>query len=104
MKLTGGNVSTRGKTCPCATSSTTNSTWTDLGSNPGLRGERSATNRLSHATANQSINQSIYLSIYLCLLSMSVCLSVHPSIHPHIHLSVRPFAHLSVCLPACLRV
>jgi hypothetical protein len=31
--------------------STTNPTWTDPGSNPGLRGERPATNRLSHATA-----------------------------------------------------
>jgi hypothetical protein len=27
---------------------TTNPTWTDLGSNPGLRGERPATKRLSH--------------------------------------------------------
>jgi hypothetical protein len=33
-----------------ATLSTTNRTWTDLGSNPGLRDERSATNRLSHGT------------------------------------------------------
>jgi hypothetical protein len=32
--------------------STTNPTWTDPGSNPALRGERSATNRLSHGTAN----------------------------------------------------
>jgi hypothetical protein len=31
--------------------STTNPTWTDPGSNPGLRGERPATNRLSHGTA-----------------------------------------------------
>jgi hypothetical protein len=40
-----------GKTCPSATLSTTNPTWTGLWSNPGLRGERSATNRLSHGTA-----------------------------------------------------
>jgi hypothetical protein len=51
MKLTGENGSTRGKTYPCATFSTTNPTWTDPGSNPGLRGERPATNRLSHGTA-----------------------------------------------------
>jgi hypothetical protein len=51
MKLTGDNRSTRGKTCPSATLSTTNTTWTDLGSNPGLRGGRPATNRLSHGTA-----------------------------------------------------
>jgi hypothetical protein len=40
-----------GKTCPSATLSTTNPTWTDPGSNPGLRGGRLATNRLSHGTA-----------------------------------------------------
>jgi hypothetical protein len=39
-----------GKTCPSATLSTTNPTWTDPGSKPGLRGERPATNRLSHGT------------------------------------------------------
>jgi hypothetical protein len=39
------------KTCLSATLPTTNPTWTDLGSNPGLRGERPATNRLSHCTA-----------------------------------------------------
>jgi hypothetical protein len=42
---------TRRKTCPNATLSTTNPTWTDPGSNPGLRSERPATNRLSHGTA-----------------------------------------------------
>ena len=51
MKLTGENRSTRGKTCPSATLSTTNPTWTGPGSNLGLRGERLATNRLSHGTA-----------------------------------------------------
>jgi hypothetical protein len=51
MKLTGENRRTRGKTCPSATLSTTNPTCTGAGSNPGLRGERPATNRLSHGTA-----------------------------------------------------
>jgi hypothetical protein len=51
MKLTWENRSTRGKTCPCATLSTTNPTWTNPGSNPGLRGGRPAANRLSHGTA-----------------------------------------------------
>jgi hypothetical protein len=50
MKLTGENRSTRRKTCPSATLSTTNPTWIDPGSNPGLSGERPATNRLSHGT------------------------------------------------------
>jgi hypothetical protein len=52
MNLTGENRSTLRKTCPSATLSTTNPTWTDPGSNPGLCGERSETNRLSHGTAN----------------------------------------------------
>jgi hypothetical protein len=51
MKLTGENGRTRTKTCPSATLSTTNPTWTDPESNPGLHGERPATNRLSHGTA-----------------------------------------------------
>jgi hypothetical protein len=41
-------TSTRRKTFPSATLSTTNLTWTDPGSNPDLCGERPATNRLSH--------------------------------------------------------
>jgi hypothetical protein len=39
------------KTCPSATLSITNSTWTDPGAKPGFRGERPATNDLSHGTA-----------------------------------------------------
>jgi hypothetical protein len=63
MKLTGKNRSTRGKPCPSATLSTTNPTWTDLGSNPGLRGERPATNLLSHGTA-----LNIYILIFTLIL------------------------------------
>ena len=36
----GKNRSTRRKTCPSVTLSTTNPTWTNPGSNPSLRGER----------------------------------------------------------------
>jgi hypothetical protein len=43
-----GKTDNSEKTCPSAT---TNLTWTDPGSNPGLRGERPATNRQSHGTA-----------------------------------------------------
>jgi hypothetical protein len=39
------------KIYPSATFSTTNPTWTEPGSNPCLRGERPATNSLSHGTA-----------------------------------------------------
>jgi hypothetical protein len=51
MKMIGDNRSTRGETCPSATLCTTNPTWTDLESNPGLRGERPATNHLSPHTS-----------------------------------------------------
>jgi hypothetical protein len=51
MKLTGQNRSTLGKTYPSVTLSTINPTWSDPGSSPDLRGERPATNRLSHGTA-----------------------------------------------------
>jgi hypothetical protein len=50
-KINRGKPTTRRKTCPSATLSSTNLTWTDPGSNPGLRGERPVTNRLSHGTA-----------------------------------------------------
>jgi hypothetical protein len=49
---------TRGEPCPSATLSTPNPTWTDPGSNPGLRGGRPATNRLNHGTA--------YLFVFFC--------------------------------------
>jgi hypothetical protein len=39
------------KICPSATLSTTNHTWPDLGSNPGRRCGKTATNRLSHDKA-----------------------------------------------------
>jgi hypothetical protein len=45
------------KTCSNATLSTTNPTWLDLWSNPGRRGGKAATNRLSYGTA-------FYLSKY----------------------------------------
>jgi hypothetical protein len=42
-----------GKTCPCATSSTTNPARSNLGSNQGCRGGEPTTNRLSYDTAVQ---------------------------------------------------
>jgi hypothetical protein len=63
MKLTGENRSTREKTCPSDILSTTNPTWTDSGSNPGLRDERPAANRLSHGTAKLNIYGYDYLFI-----------------------------------------
>jgi hypothetical protein len=78
MKLTGENRSTRGKTCPCATLSTTNPTWTDPGSNPGFRGGRPAANRLSHGTAHvisyetsTFINTVLRTSNLACLIHLN---------------------------------
>jgi hypothetical protein len=61
MKLTGENRCTRGKTCPSAALTTTNPTWTDPGSNPGLRVERPATNCLSHGTAKEDSETLFFL-------------------------------------------
>jgi hypothetical protein len=46
-----GETEVLGENLPSATLSTTNPPWIDPGANPGLRGERPATNRLSHGTA-----------------------------------------------------
>jgi hypothetical protein len=46
-----GETEELGENLPSDTLSTTNPTWIDPGANPGLRGERPATNRLSHGTA-----------------------------------------------------
>jgi hypothetical protein len=80
MKLTGENRRTREKTCPSATLSTTNPAWTDLGSNPGLRGGRPAANRLSHGTAYNSVCNilsynvdSFWLLIYFYLIHSRLC-------------------------------
>jgi hypothetical protein len=56
MILKGEYPRTRKKICPSATLSITNSTWTEPGANPGVRGQRQATNGLSHGTANSVFN------------------------------------------------
>jgi hypothetical protein len=48
-----GETEVLGENLPSATLSTKNPTWIEPGANPGLRGERPATNRLSHGTAEQ---------------------------------------------------
>jgi hypothetical protein len=45
------NGRTQEKTCPSATLFTTNPTWADPGTNPGLHSERPRTNCLSHGMA-----------------------------------------------------
>jgi hypothetical protein len=46
-----GETEVLGENLPSATLFTTNPTWIDPEANPGLRGERPVTNRLSHGTA-----------------------------------------------------
>jgi hypothetical protein len=50
-----GETEVLGENLPSAILSTTNPTWIDPGANPGLQGERPATNRLSHGTASVSV-------------------------------------------------
>jgi hypothetical protein len=63
MTLTPDNQSTWRKICPTTTLYTINFTRTDMGTNPGLRGKTSPTNRLSHGTALNHDNLN-YFSVY----------------------------------------
>jgi hypothetical protein len=67
----GGMKICREKTCPRGTSSTTNPTWPDPGLNPGRRGGKPATNRLSYgaAQAGTLICINIFVSYNKVLVS-----------------------------------
>jgi hypothetical protein len=61
------------KTCPSATLSTTNPTWPDPGSNPGRRGGRPATNRLSYGAALYESYFSLQNTFYInCIIHPSM--------------------------------
>jgi hypothetical protein len=95
MKLTGENRSTRGKICPSAPLSTTDPTWTDPGSNPGLRGERPATNRLNHGTA-------YFTNLIFTLLHCSLTKELQyyrDTILYYISLTYKKLIYVLVCLP-----
>jgi hypothetical protein len=47
------------KTCPSATLSPRNPTWTGPSTKPGFRGEKQVTNRLSHDTAKLIVTQLV---------------------------------------------
>jgi hypothetical protein len=70
------SLRTRRKTCPSATLSTTNSTWSDSGAKPGLLVERPATNLLSHGTALEMLTTTQFGIFYLagckCKIKMRV--------------------------------
>jgi hypothetical protein len=74
----------RRKPCPSATLSATNLTWT----NPGLRCERLATNRLSHGTA------PAYTHACACMLTLhtycTYTLCLHSLVHTNVEVTVGP--------------
>jgi hypothetical protein len=70
MILTGGNHSTRRKIFLNATSPTTNPTWTDLGSNTVIGGERPATDGLSQLMMEFSLNCILKLNTYRAVNAM----------------------------------
>jgi hypothetical protein len=59
MILTGETRRTLRKTCPISTLSTTNHTWTDPVTNPGLCSEKPVTNRLSYGMAWPCLAENI---------------------------------------------
>jgi hypothetical protein len=65
--LTGKNWRSRRETCPSATLSTTNLTWTDMGAKPCLHGEKPVTNRLSYGP------ECILLWVVLHVLNVPAC-------------------------------
>jgi hypothetical protein len=68
-----GETEVLGEKYPTATSSTTNPTWPDPGSNPGRRGGKPATNRLSYGAALKDVLRN-YLAV-----CMSLCVSTSNS-------------------------
>jgi hypothetical protein len=89
--LTGENRRTRRKTCPSATLSTTNSTWIDPGANPGLRGERPATNDLSHRTAIIKVTEifletdmGFYYTDYFVSIGQEITNTIYNFIRVHV--------------------
>jgi hypothetical protein len=63
-----GETDVLGENLPSATLSTINPTWTDLGANPELRIETTATNRLSHDTAPVSGSSAYRVKYQPCII------------------------------------
>jgi hypothetical protein len=103
--LTGENRRTLRKTCPSATLSNTNPIWIDPGANPGFRGERPATNDLSHGTAlalctaptdnttwcqDDTTNSECYFQTLFCIRLFYIynCINTSPSLTIFIQLKI----------------
>jgi hypothetical protein len=83
------NRRTRRKTCPSSTLSTTNPTWIDMGANPGLRGERPATNDLSHGLRPPQPIQSLSTDTI-------------PRIRPNVTIITKDVFVTSFTMPTCI--
>jgi len=70
MILTGESHISRRESFPSATLQTRNRTWTDLESNPSLRGEMAATNRMS---LGRSLLQKLLRSTRNIYFRLMVC-------------------------------
>jgi hypothetical protein len=79
------------KPCLSATLSTTNPTWTDMGSNPGLHGGRLVANHLSHSISFSIIRFS-FMKIYCCMF-MIVC-AVLTILHFVVHTQIVKVHHI----------
>jgi hypothetical protein len=63
---------TRSNTCPSATLSTTNPTWTALGLNTGSRSVKPATNHLSYGKSLDTVQVS-YLQLLVIIFMVIYC-------------------------------
>jgi hypothetical protein len=100
-----GETEVLAETCPSATLSTRKSTWPDLGSNPGRRGGKPVTNRLSYDTATISPNLLMILSCNNLLLKQSITSTLCVTImttwwvvktkKQYLYISLRSLKHLT---------
>jgi hypothetical protein len=95
-----------GKTCPSAALSTTNPTWIGPGSNPGLRGERPATNLLNHGTASTALTTHLLLRYKINHTAITgqarIRLTVTLAIRSDIYFWSQQWKYLSENLPRLL--
>ena len=96
MVLTTDNTSTWRETCWNATPFTTNLTWTDLGWNPGLHGDRPATNHLSHGKVF-GIGQKIHIKPVSCSTFAPYIWATQFKDSPHCHLGRPNYCNITLC-------
>jgi hypothetical protein len=84
------------KTCPSATLSTKNPTWPDPGSNPGRRGGKSVTNRLSYGAAIITTFLSVMSPFFFIFQVINACNSLGKrDVYPWLNITIGISNHLS---------